>query len=83
MQDPETGKVVQSYIPNDRLLLLAIDTTKGVLDRIIKLRREMSSEKAGLPRWMIEKIERGLRNFPDAQEALLKELATEDEPPKD
>ena len=77
--DPLTGKTVQMYIPDDGLVLQAIDVTRKVLEGIMKLRREMGAEKSGIPRWAIERIERGLRNYPEAQHALLKELASEND----
>jgi len=39
----------------------------------------MGHESTGIPRWAIEKIERALRDYPEAQRALLKELAAEDD----
>ena len=77
--DPHLQKDVQSFVADDRLVLMAVDTTKGVLDSIIKLRREAGHEGTGIPRWAIERIERALRNYPEAQHALLKELAAENE----
>ena len=46
---------------------------------MIKLRREMGHESTGIPRWAIERIERALRNHPEALNELLKELAAEDD----
>ena len=39
----------------------------------------MGNADTGLPRWIVEKIERALRDHPAAQRALLKELAAEDD----
>ena len=50
---------------------------------IIKLSGEMSHDDTGIPRWAIERIERTLRNHPEAQRELLKELAAEHDPDED
>jgi hypothetical protein len=60
-------------------VLAAIDTTRAVLDSLAKLRREMGHEATGIPRWAIERIERALRNHPEALNALLEELAADGE----
>ena len=60
---------------DEKQVLSAIDTTRAVLDSLVKLRREMGHEDTGIPRWAIE---RTLRNHPEALEALLKELAIEE-----
>lgn len=77
--DPHTNKTVQSFAADEKLVLQALDTLKGILDSIVKVRREMGHEGTGIPRWAIERIERGLRDYPEAQHALLKELAAEKE----
>ena len=63
---------------DEKQVLSAIDTTRAVLDSLVKLRREMGPE-TGIPRWAIERIECALRNHPAALKALLKELAAEEE----
>jgi len=60
-------------------VLAALDTSRGILDSIVKLRREMGPADTGIPRWAIERIERALRNHPEALNALLRELAAEEE----
>jgi len=44
---------------------------------IIKLSGEMSHDDTGIPRWAIERIERALRDHPEALYELPKELAAE------
>jgi hypothetical protein len=73
--DPVTGQSVLTFVANDRLVLEAINTTRGVLDSLVKLRREMDRDTTGIPRWAIDRIERALRNYPEAMSKLLKELA--------
>lgn len=77
--DPHLEKQVLSFIPNEKLVQGAIEVTRGVLDSIAKLRRDMGHEGSGIPRWAIERIERALRNHPEAMRELLKELAAEQE----
>jgi hypothetical protein len=77
--DPHLKKEVMGYVADENMILKAIDTTRGVLDSIVKLRREMGHDSSGIPRWAIERIERALRLYPEAQHALLKELAAENE----
>lgn len=81
--DPVVGKVVATYVPDDRMVLEAIGTVKGLLDSMMRLRKEMGSSRSGVPRWAIERIERGLRNYPEAQQALLKELMAEQDEPEE
>ena len=38
---------------HEKLGLAGIDTTRGILDSIIKLHREMGQETTGIPRWAI------------------------------
>jgi hypothetical protein len=64
-------------------VLAALDTSRGILDSIVKLRREMGPADTGIPRWAIERIERTLRNHPEAQRELLKGLAAEHDPDED
>jgi hypothetical protein len=61
------------------VVFAAIDTTRGALDSLVKLRREMGNRNTGIPRWAIERIERALRNHPEALNELLKALANHDE----
>jgi hypothetical protein len=75
--DPTTGKQTLTFISDEKLVLQAIDTTKGVLDSLLKLRRQMGHEANQIPRWAIEKIEYALRDHPAAMKALLKAIATE------
>ena len=74
MWDEKEQKNVQTYIPDDRMVMDAINCTKGLLDSLVRLRREAGHEASGIPSWAIERIERALRNYPEAQTALLKEL---------
>ena len=46
---------------------------------MMRLREKMGPETTGVPRWAIERIERALRDHPEALNALLKELAAEGE----
>jgi hypothetical protein len=62
-------------------VLQAIDTTRGILDSMVKLRREMGHEATGIPYWAIERIQRALRNHPEALNALLRELAADSDKP--
>src|SRR5215469_2513972 len=77
--DPKQAREVLTFTVDEKQVLAAIDTTRGILDSMIKLRREMGHESTGIPRWAIERIERALRDYPEAQRALLKELAAEDD----
>ena len=77
--DPHTCKEVLSFTADDKLVLQAIDTVRGILDSMIKLRREMGHEATGIPRWAIERIEKALRGHPEALNQLLKELAAEND----
>jgi hypothetical protein len=77
--DPVVGKNVQSFICDEKLILSAIDTTRGVLDSLIKLRKEIGAEGAGIPGWAIARIEKALRSHPAALKELMRELATEEE----
>jgi hypothetical protein len=70
---------VLTFVADEKQVLAAIDTTRGILDSLVKLRRGMGPETTGIPRWAIERIERALRNHPEALNALLKELAAEGE----
>ena len=76
---PLAGKSVLTFVADDRLVLQALDVTRGILDSLIKLRKEMGHDSTGIPRWAIERIERALRNHPEALNELLKELAAEGE----
>jgi hypothetical protein len=75
--DPDTQQDVQTFTVDEKQVLATIDTLRGVLDSMAKIRREMGPEITGVPRWAIEKIERALRDHPEALKALLKELAEE------
>jgi hypothetical protein len=77
--DPQTGKPVLTFTVDERQVLAALDTTRGTLDSIVKLRHAMGNDDTGIPRWAIERIERALRNHPEALNALLRELAAEEE----
>jgi hypothetical protein len=77
--DPHLQQHVQSFTVDEKLVLSALDTLRGILDSIVKVRREMGHDASGIPRWAIERIERALRNHPEAMSELLKELAAEDE----
>ena len=77
--DAQQAREVLTFTADEKQVLAAIDTTRGILDSMTKLRREMGQESTGIPRWAIEKIERALRDYPEAQQALLKELAAEDD----
>ena len=59
-------------------MLAAIDTTRGILDSSVKLRREMATKIPAFRRWAIERIERALRNHPEARNAPLPELAADE-----
>jgi hypothetical protein len=69
---------VMTFVSDEAMVLKAIDTTKGVLDSLVKPRREMGPQTNRIPRWAIERIERVLCNPPAALKALLKELAAEE-----
>jgi hypothetical protein len=73
--DPDTGKQTLTFVVDEKLVLQAIDTTKGILDSMVKLRRQMDPAANAIPRYAIEKIERALRDHPAALKALLKALA--------
>jgi hypothetical protein len=73
--DPTTGKQTLTFIVDEKLVLQAIDTTKGILDSLLKLRRQMGHETNQIPRWAIERIESALRDHPAALKALLRDLA--------
>jgi len=75
--DDSLKKYTLTFIADERLVLQSIDCVKGILDSLIKLRREMGHEDHGIPRWAIEKIEYTLRDYPEALHALLKSLAAE------
>lgn len=75
--DPVSGKEVMGFTADDKLVLAAIDTIRGILDSMIKLRREVGHEATGIPRWAIERIEKELKHHPEALSALLKGLAEE------
>jgi hypothetical protein len=75
----DTQQLDLTFVADERVVLAAIDTTKGVLDSLVKLRREMGNQNTGIPSWAIERIERALRNYPEALHALLKALAEEEE----
>jgi len=75
--DPVKKKMVQGFIPDDRLVLSALDSTRAILDSLIRVRREAGHEASGIPRWAIERIELALRQYPDALNHLLRELAEE------
>lgn len=77
--DEVKGKDVQTYLADDKLVLAGIDSTRAILDSLIKVRREAGNEATGIPRWAIERIERALRNHPEALNELLKDLAAESE----
>jgi len=79
--DEAKKKTVTNFVVDEKLVLEAINVTKGVLDSIVKIRREIGHENTGIPRWAIERIERALRQHPEALNALLKELASENEKP--
>ena len=64
---------------DEKQVLACIDTLRGVLDYMMRLREKMGPETTGVPRWAIERIERALRDHPEALNALLKELAAEGE----
>jgi hypothetical protein len=81
--DPETGKQTLTFVVDEKLVLAAIDTTKGVLDSMVKLREKIGPDSTAIPRWAFERIERALRNYPDARLALLKELAGDNDPNDD
>jgi hypothetical protein len=81
--DPQTGKQVLTFTVDERQVLAALDTTRAILDSIVKLRRTMGPADTGIPRWAVERIERALRNHPEAQRELLKELAAEHDPDED
>jgi hypothetical protein len=70
---------VLTFGVDEKLVLQAIDTTRGILDSIVRLRREMGHEDTGIPRWAIARIECALRNHPEALNELLKELVAEGE----
>jgi hypothetical protein len=76
--EPEEGRDVLTFVAEERLVLQAIDTTRGVLDSLVRLRAKMPPTRTSIPRWAIERIERVLRNQPKALEALLAELTSED-----
>jgi hypothetical protein len=73
--DPTSGKQTLTFIADEKLVLQAIDTTKGILDSLVKLRRSMEPESTQIPRWAIQRIEAALRDHPAALKALLKALA--------
>ena len=73
--DPKTGVTIATFVADDRTVLQAIDVTKGVLDSMIKLRRDLRGEAIGLPRWAIRRIESALDDHPSARDALLSALA--------
>ena len=58
----EEGREVLTFTVDEKQVLAAIDATRGILDSIVKLRREMGHQDTGIPRWAIERIERDLRN---------------------
>jgi hypothetical protein len=41
--DPVTGKQTIGYVANEKVGLKAIDTSQGVLDSLVKVRREMAT----------------------------------------
>jgi hypothetical protein len=75
--DVEEQKDVLTFVVDEKQVLAAIDTCRGVLDSMIKLREKMGPD-TGIPRWAIDKIEHALRNHPQALLALLQELGDED-----
>ena len=77
--DADEQRDVLTFVVDEKQVLAAIDTTRAVLDSMVKLRREMGPETTGIPRWAIERIERALRNHPEALNALLEELAADGE----
>lgn len=77
--DPDKGKEILSFVADDKLVLEAVNTVKNVLDSMVRLRRDMTVEGPGIPRWAISKIEEALREHPDALEAILEALAKGEE----
>lgn len=77
--DPVTGKKILTFVPDEKLVLQTIDTTRALLDSMVKIRREMGHEASGIPRWAIERISSALRDHPSALNALLKDLAADTE----
>ena len=78
--DAKKGYHVLTFGGDEKQVLQAVETTRGVLDSLVKLRREMGLETTGIPRSATERIERALRNHPEALNALLKELASDEKP---
>jgi hypothetical protein len=77
--DPKTGKQVLTFGADEKVVLEAINTVRGILDSMIRLRREVGNDSTGIPHWAVVKIEKALRNHPEALADLLKALAAEDE----
>jgi hypothetical protein len=66
-----------TFVVDEKQVLACIDTTRGVLDSIVRLRDRIGPDAVGIPHWAIVRIERALRDHPKALHALLQELATE------
>ena len=75
--DPDTQQDVQTFTVDEKQVLATIDTLRGVLDSMMRLREKIGPETTGIPRWAVERIECALRNYPEALKALLTELAAE------
>lgn len=74
----ELGKVVdgvQYYKSDDRLVATGLEGMRNVVESMLELREKIQKEgKGGVPRWIMELITQGLKEFPEAREALLEEI---------
>jgi hypothetical protein len=81
--DPASDQDVLTFVVNEKQVLAAIDTTRAVLDSLVKLRRDLGPDANSIPRWAIDRIDHALRDHPRALHALLKELAGPIDDPDD
>jgi hypothetical protein len=49
--DAQQAREVLTFTVDEKQVIAAIDTTRGILDSLIKLRREMGHESTRIPRW--------------------------------
>ena len=54
-----------TFVTDEKLVLEGINTLQGILDSMIRLRREAGNDSTGVPHWAVARIEKALRNHPE------------------
>lgn len=72
--NPELRRWEMSFVVDERLVLTAVDTTARIVKDMAAYRKQLEMEDSGIPSYVMEIIERSLKDYPGAKAALVKNL---------